>query len=345
MAQRITAIMAALTAAAAIVVAVLLWRGIDQQARATAALQQSNADLMQRLVTLLEQQPATVTEEPAEDRTMRHLDLRLVLDDPDGPPAVGYELEPAGKSPTEDLVRLAGPQTDEQGRAKLSMNRIGKFYLAITTPDGWNATTLLLMGPEHPQEVTLVVPSPATPVPGADVAIHIPRPEELREQEYLFDVTLARTVREVGGMKWFYAPQGINAMFGREGRLLVAGDGRIIGRVVEVEDSRLTWGQVHSFAAPPDPHRVVFKTVPVDELPAGEYSVRSVAAYEPLDDPQDRQRDRLGAVTPFSYEFAEGTTRRSLIEDAADWTIELPDFVWRRAEGGEMNAQAGGGFF
>src|SRR5690606_29576342 len=47
MAQRFTAIMAAITAAAAIAVAILLWRGIDQQAQAAAAVQQSNAALLE----------------------------------------------------------------------------------------------------------------------------------------------------------------------------------------------------------------------------------------------------------------------------------------------------------
>jgi hypothetical protein len=129
-------------------------------------------------------------------------------------------------------------------------------------------------------------------------------------------------------------------MSGREDRLLVAGDGTIIGRVVEVEDNRQTGG----FGAP-GPPRVVFKTLPIDELPAGEYSIQQVEAFEPLDAPREKQRDRLGAVTPFSYQFAVGTTIRSAVEDGADWTVELPGFVWDRDADGVQNAQTGGGGF
>jgi hypothetical protein len=332
MAQRFTAIMAGITAASAIAVAILLWRGIDQQAQAAAAIQQSNAALLERLATLLEQQTPAAGE-PTKERELRHLDLRLVQGDPEGPPAVGYRLAPAGVASDESLVRLTDPRTDEEGRARLSMNRVGQFFLSITTPDGWVASTLIPMGPEHPQEMTLVVPAPAPPL--KDLTIHIPRPNELSEQEYIFEVTLARPTRTLGELEWYYAPEGSNAMSGREDRLLVAGDGRIIGRVIDIEDSRQTGG----------PPQVVFKTLPIDELPAGEYSIQKVEAFEPLDDPQEKQRDRLGAVTPFSYKFADGTTKRSVVKDGADWTIELPGFVWDRDTDGVQNAQTGGGGF
>jgi hypothetical protein len=327
MAQRFTAILAGVTAAAVVVVAVLLWRGIDQQAQAAAAVQQSNAALLERLATLLERQPATVTDQSAEDREMRHLDLRLVLDQPDGPPAVGYELAPAGVSDDDALVRLAGPRTDEDGRATLSMNRIGQFYLSITTPDGWVAPTLIPMVSENPQEVTLVVPAPAPPV--QDLTIHVPRPDELSEQEYLFALTLTRPARKFGGLEWFYAPEGINAMSGREDRLLVAGDGHVVGRVVDIETS---WesGSKWDRSGAPDAEQVVFKTVPLTGFPAGEYDIVQVVAFAPLDDPDEGQRDRLGAVRGVRYEFAAGTATQSVQTDGADWTITLPGFVWQR---------------
>lgn len=357
MSQRFTAVMAGITAAAAIVVAILLWRGIDQQATASSSLQQANAEIMQRLVTLLEQQPREAADQAAEDRTLRHLDLRLVQDDLQGPPAVGYKLASAGVSKDETLVRLVDPQTDKQGRATLSMNRIGQFYLSITTPDGWVATTLIPMGPEHPQEVTLVVPAPAASV--NDLAIRVPRPEQLSEQEYLFAITLQRAPRTVGDLEWYYAPEGINTAAGRDDRLLVAGNGTVIGRVVDYEASWDTdWRYTDRDKGA---EAVLFKTVPLVHFPAGEYDVRQVVAFEPLDDPDASQRDRLAGSRSIRYVFAEGTVTHSVEADGAEWTIILPDFVWEReimgppfgsvspifASPGDglSNSSGGGGFF
>jgi hypothetical protein len=326
MAQRFTAVMAGITAAAAIAVAILLWRGIDQQAAASAAQQQASADVMQRLVTLLEQQPSTAADQPAADRSMRHLDLRLVQDDLQGPPAIGYKLASAGISNDEALVRLVDPQTDEQGRATLSMNRVGQFFLSITTPDGWVATTLIPMGPEHPEEVTLVVPAPAAPV--KDLAIRVPRPEQLSGQEYLFALTLTRPPRKLGKLEWYYAPEEINAMAGREVRLLVAGDGTIIGRVVDYDASwEPGWRYTDSLS---QEELVVFKTVPVAQFPAGEYAIGQLVAFEPVDGQAVDAGDRMGASRSIHYEFADGTATHAAEADGAEWTIMLPDFVWQR---------------
>ena len=346
MAQRITAILAGITAAAAVVMAVLLWRGIEQQAQVTTALQESNAALLERLVAALEQQPAgapaDAEQEAGPDRTLRHLQLQLVLDEPGGPPAVGYQLNVAGVSEDDSLVRLVDPQTDEQGRATASMNRIGVFYVRITTPHGESASTRIPMGPEHPDEVELVVPS--SPKVSKDLVIKVPTPDALADESYLHELTIARRGHEDNGLQWYDSSNSRNTV-----QLLVADDGRVLGEIAEVEGRGRSIDGFNGSA----PSTAVFKLVPFDGLAAGDYAIDSIAAYRPYEEPGDGPLlNLLAENTGAGYRFARGTTVRTISPEGDEWTIPMPEFSWKREIDGDLGENlsgggggGGGGFF
>ena len=333
MPQRFTAVMAGITAATTVLIAMFLWRAVDQQAEALTAASRSNAALLERMITALEDRSVPSSDAVAASdvgRELRQLKLRLAMDEPDGSPAAGYGLKVLGVSDDPELVRVVDSQTDAEGRATLSMNRIGVFYLGIETPAGESASTLIPMGPMHPAEVELVVPSPRRPV--EDVAIKIPCPERLQGQEFVYEVTLEARTRTVHGLEWFDDMSKSNMPWINDLRLLVDQDGQIIGRIIETEtrdpdDSEQI--SAPNYRGDREDLLVIQKTMPW-KLAAGDYSVLSVAAFRRLDGDANQTPDRLVGPTRISYTFAGGALQQSVAVDTTTWSITLPDFVWQR---------------
>ena len=225
MAQRLTAIMATLAAAACLLILLLNWRSMREYADRSERLFQEQQQLNQ---TLMEQLTAALAERPGEaDADWVAMQVRLV--DEAGEPAEGtvqVSGKPFGNDSDQVSTRVSAR---EDGVVELESLPTGKYTLGVETSNPrMYLREDLVLGPGRPTELTITCPSPPTET--FTLGFNITPPADLAEMPLYFTAAIAPTSREIAGRSW----QGGMAM----ADLLISPRGSILGRIVGVETVR-----------------------------------------------------------------------------------------------------------
>jgi hypothetical protein len=137
------------------------WRNMASLPARNAQLEQANAELLQELRALMASAEADSRNSgaPAE---WSHLQVKCVLDTPDGTPVKQVRVQLASDSESSSRMPPFDEQTDAQGLIDFGQVLFGSYRMDVTTPYGATLSRKLAVHPGRSKLETLVCPSQGT---------------------------------------------------------------------------------------------------------------------------------------------------------------------------------------
>ena len=157
MSQRITALAAAIAAAACLVACGLIWRilGVNEAALANSnAANQALVEQVRLLVNEVRDQPQQAAQ-PVEWNRLR---VKCVLGDDDGPPVAGVRINLVSASDNTSGIPPSDRVTDESGVADFGHVLFGKYRLTFVTQSGLQRTDLVSVHPGEDRQIVIATP-------------------------------------------------------------------------------------------------------------------------------------------------------------------------------------------
>ena len=335
MAQRFTAIMAGIAAAACVAGCLLLWQVVQQGRTAQEAMLAAQHELMENLLDQLARSNRGDTIDPRL-AGWAAVEIRLVSSSNPTRPVQGHAKisgGPIGIDFNNQNQITKESVTDETGTIDLGTVPLGKYWLTIKSDDA-NAsnTNEIIIGPEGYDNV--VIPCPDTRPAPASLSFAFPDlPESL--QGAVFLVNIGCESEQIAGRAW-QRKDGYH-------RLLVASDGRVFGsQDGREEDYAIDYG-VSTGGFPggfggreqrsqTDGGGQLFKIDRETEVRAHRYGVTEVRVLAPRRPEQLAEGTDLDAVRLVDFQFEWKPDFQPDLEQPSVWTIHLPPDVVRRAE-------------
>lgn len=241
MSQRIVSITAVAACAACIACAFFMWRIVESNREAQAALLASQREGMQAMVAEIRDSlnpglggGGSVSHEalqallkeanrpPAPSDNWWPLVVKLV--DQDGKPAQGtvtYAANSTSAGQVSDKRR-----TNEDGVVDFGQLPSGQYNVRVTLETDLNRGEHVLLGPNRPREYTFVCPS--DPVAKGPLRIELSPPENMRDERLYYVASVAFRERSVRGETWHRLPSG-----SEQPRLvLLDNQGKLLGEIV-----------------------------------------------------------------------------------------------------------------
>ncbi|MBI3860307.1 MAG: hypothetical protein HY290_00265 [Planctomycetia bacterium] len=192
MSQRTQLALGLLMTAACLASAVSVWKLTSRDA--VPARTDVDAALNARLDRLI-----TTIEAAQKTSDWVNLQIRLVLEQPDGPPAEGFAVEfpEIIVSPGGSLKLVSGPT----GVVDLGLVRAGRHSFSVTSP--WNTVCGVEFDvrPGSPSQTEVVI-CPAASPPAGDVTIDVDWPDDLRSANFGLVVTVDSQSQKMHGWEW-----------------------------------------------------------------------------------------------------------------------------------------------
>jgi hypothetical protein len=306
MAQRFTAIMAGIAAAACVAVGLLMWQLLQNSRSVHAATLAEMRDFNARLLAQLAEKPAERTAESVNWAPVRVKLVSAVDESAVAGGKVSLYGGPFG-SGAESSISESGASNAE-GIVELHSVPFGRYTLHVQAPgDGFRASKPVLVGPDRDEPIAIRVPSiPGTIRPRFKSGM----PESAEGLAFLIDVWVQPLT--VDGLMWEYT----------SGRRTFLVDGASVTMVAQrFRESAGTAGfdLVH------------FDVVADAELPATPLHVGGLKAVQISGRNQDDEGEHVHALALASHQF---DTREAAPRAAADGTYQvvLPDSFWRRVQ-------------
>lgn len=221
MAQKITATMATLAAAACIVIAVLVWqstlRDSDAQQQLLLAQQELNRTLLAELKSL---QQASST---AAATTAGWAPVKVRLQSEDGDPVAGnVTIQGTAINAGNDNAINVSRTADEAGVADFGLLPFGNYKIEVvrTELDEVHGQSLML-SPDSPSEVSIICP--AEPPPAVDVSFAIDVPPPLDTDRLVFMAHFQRPSRTTSSGSWrlmSFSDRFFSVLFDTDGTIL-----------------------------------------------------------------------------------------------------------------------------
>lgn len=137
------------------------WRNMAFLPARNAQLEQANAELLRELRALMASTEAERGDSgvPAE---WSHLQVKCVLDTPDGPPVEQVRVQLTSDSESSSRMPPFDEQTNQQGLIDFGQVLFGSYRMEVTTPSGATLSRTLAVHPGRSKQETIVCPSRET---------------------------------------------------------------------------------------------------------------------------------------------------------------------------------------
>jgi hypothetical protein len=190
MAKRLALVLLLLICCTTIAATAFAWVAIRDNARTNAELQRTNAALLQKLSTIALSRPEPNS--AAANPNWVPAKLKLVLDEPKGAPAVGYQvsLHPRGEA-AKSMMDNWQSESDLSGTVVFRLLPVGLYLLEVNLP--WKQEVLqmeFMAIPGQPVEQTIVCP--AKPAPEAEIEFTIEGLDKYKDKDVLIVCDLCR---------------------------------------------------------------------------------------------------------------------------------------------------------
>ncbi len=161
MTQRLTIATLLFVFAVTMGMCLVTWRNMASLPIRNAQLEQANAELLQELraLTAATDVAPGSSGAPAE---WSHLQVKCVLDTPDGPPVKQVRVQLTSDSESSSRMPPFDEQTDEQGLIDFGQVLFGSYRMDMTAPCGVTLSRQLSVHPGRSKQETIVCPSQGT---------------------------------------------------------------------------------------------------------------------------------------------------------------------------------------